>query len=69
MFTLIAWCHESEMRSAQFGKGKIEAITEKLEVSYREIVINARSSYKYLGVQIDSTIVMQEHFTTIYTKA
>ena len=52
-----------------FGTARKLATTPKRwEVEHKERFINATTSHKYLGVQLDSTVTMQEHFTSTYRK-
>ena len=53
-----------------FGTEKRLATAPKsLEVEYKDNVINATTSYKYLGIKLVTTITMQEHFNATYKKA
>ena len=53
-----------------FGTAKRMAASPKsLEVKYQDNIINATTSYKYLGVKLDSTMTMQEHFNSRCEKA
>ena len=73
------WLHENEL-VLNLKKGKIEVMlfgTKKrlnqqeceIEINYQSQPINITNSYKYLGVQIDPSLNMQEHFNSIYRKA
>ena len=53
-----------------FGTAKRLATAPKsLELKYKVKIINATTSYKYLGVKLESTMTMQEHFNSTYKKA
>ena len=53
-----------------FGTAKRLATTAKsLEVKYKKKSINGTTSYKYLGVKLDPTMTMQEHFNSTYKRA
>ena len=53
-----------------FGTAKrLVTIAKSLEVKYKEKSINVATSYKYLGVKLDPTMTMQEHFNFTYKRA
>ena len=79
MSSLAAWFHENELilnlkkgktEAMLFGTAKRLATTGKsLKVKYKEKSINVTTSYKYLGVKLDPTMTMQEHFNSTYKRA
>ena len=79
MSSLAAWFHENELivnlkkgktEAMLFGTAKRYATTAKsFEVKYKEKPINVTTSYKYLGVKLDPTMTMQEHFNSTYKRA
>ena len=53
-----------------FGTAKrLATIAKSLEVKYKEKSINVVTFYKYLGVKLDPTMTMQEHFNSTYKRA
>ena len=76
---MAAWFHEKRL-ILNLKKGKTEAMLfgtakrlatapKSWEVKYKEKIINATTSYKYLGVKLDSTMTMLEYFISAYKKA
>ena len=48
---------------------KLSKLRDTLSISYRGTCINVTSHYKYLGVDIDSTLNLNSHFDRTYKKA
>ena len=48
---------------------KLSKLRDTLSISYRGTCINVTSHYKYLGVEIDSTLNLNSHFDRTYKKA
>ena len=48
---------------------KLSKLRDTLQISYRGSCINVTSHYKYLGVDIDSTLNLNSHFDRTYKKA
>ena len=77
--TVSKWLQENEL-VLNLKKGKTEVMlfgTKKrlnqqereIEINYQLQPINTTNSYKYLGVQLDPSLNMQEHFNSICRKA
>ena len=77
--TVSKWLQENEL-VLNLKKGKTEVMlfdTKKrlnqqereIEINYQSQPINNRNNYKYLGVQLDPSLNMQEHFNSICGKA
>ena len=73
------WLQENEL-ALNLKKGKTEVMllgTKKrlnqqereIEINYQSQHINNTNNYKYLGVQLDPSLNMQEHFNSICRKA
>ena len=73
------WLQENEL-ALNLKKGKTEVMllgTKKrlnqqereIEINYQSQLINTTNNYKYLGVQLDPSLNMQEHFNSICRKA
>ena len=79
MSSLAAWFHENKLilnlkkrktETMLFGTAKRLATAPKsLDVKYQDNIINATTSYKCLGVKLNSTVAMQEHFNSTCNKA
>ena len=53
-----------------FGtKKRLNQQERETEINYQSQPINTTNSYKYLGVQLDPSLNMQEHFNSICRKA
>ena len=54
-----------------FGTSKrLKKLESKvMEISLNGVEINGTSSYKYLGVHLDPTLNLEEHFNKIYKQA
>ena len=76
---LAEWFTENEM-ILNLKKGKTEcmligtakrlaAAPRSLEVKYNQNLINVTTTYKYLGVEIDHTLTLNDHFNRSYKKA
>ena len=53
-----------------FGtKKRLKQQESKIEINYQSQPINTTNNYKYLGVQLDPSLNMQEHFNSICRKA
>ena len=76
--TVSKWLQENEL-VLNLKKGKTEMMlfgTKKrlnqqereIEINYQSQPINTRNNYKYLGVQLDPSLNMQEHFNSICRK-
>ena len=72
------WLQENEL-ALNLKKGKTEVMllgTKKrlnqqereIEINYQSQLINTTNNYKYLGVQLDPSLNMQEHFNSICRK-
>ena len=79
MSSLAAWFHENEL-ILNLKKGKTEAMLfgtakrlatapKSLKVKLQNNILNATTSYKYLGVKLNSRMTMQDHFNSTYKKA
>ena len=77
--TVSKWLQENEL-VLNLKKGKTEVMlfdTKKrlnqqereIEINYQSQHINNTNNYKYLGVQLDPSLNMQEHFNSICRKA
>ena len=52
-----------------FGTNKcLNQQEREIEINYQSQPINNRNNYKYLGVQLDPSLNMQEHFNSICRK-
>ena len=79
MSLLASWFTENELllnlkkgktEAMVFGTGKKLSTTPTvLEVKYKDNIINVTTSYKYLGVKLDQTLSLNEHFESSYKKA
>ena len=78
LFTVSKWLQENEL-VLNLKKGKTEVMlfdTKKrlnqqereIEINYQSQHINNTNNYKYLGVQLDPSLNMQEHFNSICRK-
>ena len=72
------WLQENELVS-NLKKGNAEVMLlgtkkrlkqqeRKIEINYQSQPINTTNNYKYLGVQLDPSLNMQEHFNSICRK-
>ena len=79
LFTASKWLQENEL-VLNLTKGKTEVMlfgTKKclnqqereIEINYQSQSINNRNNYKYLGVQLDPSLNMQEQFNSICREA
>ena len=48
---------------------RLAAAPRSLEVKYNQNLINVTTTYKYLGVEIDHTLTLNDHFNRSYKKA
>ena len=77
--TVSKWLQENELvlnlkkRKTEvmlFGtKKRLNQQERETEINYQSQSINTKISYKYLGVQLDPSLNMQEHFKSICRKA
>ena len=76
---LADWLEENEL-IVNLKKGKSEVmlfgtsqklskLNDSLEIKYRDNNINVTMEYKYLGIQIDSTLNLNSHFENVFKKA
>lgn len=79
MSLLASWFTENEL-ILNLKKGKTEAmvfgtsqklatLSATLNVKYQDYSINVTNTYKYLGVILDQTLSLNEHFESSYKKA
>ena len=53
-----------------FGtKKRLNQQEREIEINYQSQLINTTNNYKYLGVQLDPSLNMQEHFNSICRKS
>ena len=79
MSLLASWFTENELllnlkkgktEAMVFGTGKkLSMIADTLEIKYNEHIINVTTSYKYLGVKLDRTLTLNDHFDSTYKKS
>ena len=73
------WLEKNEL-SLNLKKGKTELmvfgtkirlsrITDKIQIKHQFNEINSTSSYKYLGVLVDPSLNLDDHFKNVYKKA
>ena len=48
---------------------RLSKINDTLSISYRGVNINVTSQYKYLGIEVDSSLNLNSHFDNTYKKA
>ena len=76
--TVSKWLQENEL-VLNLKKGKTEVMLfgtnkhlnqheREIEINYQSQPINTTNNYKYLGVQLDPSLNMQEHFNSICRK-
>ena len=79
MKAIAEWCVENELilntnpgktESMMFGTAKnLAQQPQSLKVIFRNKLINATTTYKYLGVHIDHSLNMNSNFNIVYKKA
>jgi hypothetical protein len=79
MKAIAEWCVENELilntnpgktESMMFGTTKnLAQQRQSLKVTFRNQLVNATTTYKYLGVHIDHSLNMKSNFNIIYKKA
>ena len=79
MKAIAEWCVENELilntnpgktESMMFGTAKnLAQQPQSLKVIFRNQLINATTTYKYLGVHIDHSLNMNSNFNIVYKKA
>ena len=79
LFTVSKWLQENELvlnlkkvktEVMLFGTKKcLNQQEHEIEINYQSQPINNRNNYKYLGVQLDPSLNMQEHFNSICREA
>jgi len=77
-FNIIAdWMAENELL-INMKRGKTESMlfgtrqkikNKSLEITYKDQEINHTTSYKYLGVKLDQTVLLNDHLNSTYKKA
>ena len=79
MSSLAAWFNENEL-ILNLKKGKTEAmlfgsskrlstVKKSLEVKFNNETIKVTTSYKYLGVELDPALTLNQHFNNSYKKS